>query len=431
MTAWTAASVRARVARLAVLGFLSLAWPNAWLFAQTVSSPQAVEFDPSPDHNTTQNSFSLVERYTLAFYVVGQNTPLQIIDLGKPSPGSTGKIHVDFSSLLGSWPADGVTYEARVTAVGPGGSSPSTVSNSFVFPAPAPPVPPPTEPAPLPPPTNPPSTPVCNPSLSAAARSVGSGATSGSLNISNGTGCNWGAVSDSSWLTVTSGANSSGSAIVTYSVAANPATTQRVGRIVAAGLTFTLTQAALTCTYSFASTSNSVGNTATTGSVGVTAPSACSWTASSSTSWLTISGDGSGSGNGTVDYSVAANSSSAMRSATITVGGATFTLNQGGQCTFTLSPTTQNFDPAGGTGTVTVTAGSGCSWTATRSGSWITITSGSSGSGPGTVKYRVSANSGSSARTGTLTIAGQPVTIRESAATAPNAPGGLRVVTVR
>jgi hypothetical protein len=74
---------------------------------------------------------------------------------------------------------------------------------------------------------------------------------------------------------------------------------------------------------------------------------------------------------------------------------------------------------------------SGCAWTATRSGSWITITSGSSGNGNGTVRYRISANGGSSSRTGTLTVAGQPVIITQSAATAPNAPAGLRIVTVR
>jgi hypothetical protein len=75
---------------------------------------------------------------------------------------------------------------------------------------------------------------------------------------------------------------------------------------------------------------------------------------------------------------------------------------------------------------------SGCSWTATRSGSWITITSGASGTGNGTVGYRVSANGGSSSRTGTLTVAGQPVIITQSSATtAPTAPAGLRVVAVR
>jgi hypothetical protein len=80
---------------------------------------------------------------------------------------------------------------------------------------------------------------------------------------------------------------------------------------------------------------------------------------------------------------------------------------------------------------VMVTAPSGCGWTSSRAGSWITILSGVSSSGNGSVRYRVSANGGSARRTGTLTIAGQPVAIIQSAATAPNAPSGTRIVVVR
>jgi hypothetical protein len=39
---------------------------------------------------------------------------------------------------------------------------------------------------------------------------------------------------------------------------------------------------------------------------------------------------------------------------------------------------------------------------------FITITSGSSGTGNGTVNYSVAANTGTTSRTGTMTIAGQP-----------------------
>jgi hypothetical protein len=47
------------------------------------------------------------------------------------------------------------------------------------------------------------------------------------------------------------------------------------------------------------------------------------------------------------------------------------------------------------------------------------------------VRYRVPTNTGSSSRTGTLTVAGQPVIITQSAATAPNSPAGLRILSVR
>jgi hypothetical protein len=63
--------------------------------------------------------------------------------------------------------------------------------------------------------------------------------------------------------------------------------------------------------------------------------------------------------------------------------------------------------------TVAVTAGAGCSWTAVSHQSWITVTSGASGTGAGAVVFRVDANSTNSIRTGTLTVAGITVTVRQ------------------
>jgi hypothetical protein len=332
--AWTVSSVRVRAPRIALflilIVLLSLAIFPSRLSAQTVS-PQVVEFNPSPDHNRTANGVAIVEGYELRFYLVGGTQPVHVIDLDKPTPESDGKIRFNFSALLGAWPVSGVVYEARVAAIGPGGSTTSTSSNQFVFPGTTPPPPPP-------PPT---------------------------------------------------------------------------------------------CSYSLSPTTRSVGTAQTTGSVTVTVGGSCAWTAASSAGWLTITGVGAGTGSGAVNYSVAANTASAARSATLTVGTATFTVTQSGSCAYTVSPTSQGFDPAGTTASVAVVTSSGCSWTATRSGSWITITSGSSGSGNGTVRYRVSANTGSASRTGTLTVAGQPVVITQSAATAPNAPAGLRILSVR
>ena len=96
-----------------------------------------------------------------------------------------------------------------------------------------------------------------------------------------------------------------------------------------------------------------------------------------------------------------------------------------------MTPTSQGFNAAGGTGTIAVTGSPGCDWTAARSGTWITITSGASGSANGTVSYRVDANTDSTLRTGTLTVAGQPITIVQSAITSPDAPAHLRLVVIR
>jgi len=90
------------------------------------------------------------------------------------------------------------------------------------------------------------------------------------------------------------------------------------------------------------------------------------------------------------------------------------TVLPGTTCSYSLSTTNQSFGYAGGTGSIGVVASSGCAWTASTNAAWITVTSGSSGSGNGTVGYSVATNSGS-ARSGTMTIAGQLFTVYQDA----------------
>jgi len=176
-----------------------------------------------------------------------------------------------------------------------------------------------------------------------------------------------------------------------------------------------------TCTYSISPSSASSGPSGGTGSISVSAPSGCSWTASTSQSWIHITGGSTGSGNGTVSYSVDSNSGTSSRSGSIQVAGKTFTINQEGatSCSYTISPTSRAHDSDGGTGTVSVSTSSGCTWTASRNTSWITITGGSSGTGNGTVSYRVDANSNTTSRTGTMTIAGERFTVTQAASSGP------------
>jgi hypothetical protein len=97
------------------------------------------------------------------------------------------------------------------------------------------------------------------------------------------------------------------------------------------------------------------------------------------------------------------------------IAGNTFTVNQLGaaSCSYSISPTSQSFKANAGTGSISVTAQIGCAWNAASNASWITVTSGGSGSGNGMVNYSVAANTGSSPRTGTLTIAGQTFTVNQ------------------
>src|SRR5204862_92088 len=126
----------------------------------------------------------------------------------------------------------------------------------------------------------------------------------------------------------------------------------------------------------------------------------------------------SGSGIGTVSCSVAANPGTPSRPGTITTAGHPFPLPLPTRRSSDLiSPTSSNLTTsAATTGNVAVTAGTGCSWTATSNDAWLTISAGASGSGNGTVSYSVAANTGTTSRTGTMTIAGQTFTVTQAGA---------------
>jgi hypothetical protein len=230
--------------------------------------------------------------------------------------------------------------------------------------------------------------------------------------------CTWSAHSNDSWIAITSDSNGIGNGSVTFSVGANTGAA-RTGTLSVAGRTFTLSQAAVaapTCNYSISPPSQNASAGGGSGSVSVTTTSTCAWTATSTASWISVTAGATGMGNGSVSYSVAANTGGA-RSGTVTIAGQTFTVNQAAgapSCSYLVGPNNQQIDASGGVATVTVTATAGCAWTATSGVTWIIITGGASGSGNGTVTAVVATNTGGQ-RTGTLTVAGQPVTIQQKA----------------
>lgn len=172
-----------------------------------------------------------------------------------------------------------------------------------------------------------------------------------------------------------------------------------------------------TCSFSTSPTLQSIAAGATSGSVAVTTTSGCTWTAQSDATWLAVSGGASGSGAGLVTYAATANTATTARSATLMVAGQTVAVTQAGACAYTLSPQTQNATEAGGSGTATVTTGGGCAWSISSNSAWLTVSAGASGSGTGTVAHSVAPNTGA-ARSGSLTIAGQTLTVAQGAACA-------------
>ena len=84
-------------------------------------------------------------------------------------------------------------------------------------------------------------------------------------------------------------------------------------------------------------------------------------------------------------------------------------------CTFTIAPTSRDFDAGGGSSGVLITASAAaCVRTAVSNAPWISITAGAAGTGNGIVSFSVTPNTGS-ARTGTITIAWQTYTVNQTA----------------
>ena len=255
----------------------------------------------------------------------------------------------------------------------------------------------------------------CTYALSSAGASFDSDGGGGVVGVTSPTGCSWTASSSDAWITITAGASGSGNGSISYSVASNPTIQTRSGTITVAGQTLTITQTGIDCTYSLSSSSASFDSDGGGGVVGVTSPTGCSWTASSSDAWITITAGGSRDGNGSISYSVALNGTINSRSGTITAAGQTLTITQSGiNCTFELSSNSASFDSEGGDGSFGMTSPSGCSWTASSSDSWITLTSGASGSGDGTIFCTVASNPTIQTRSGTITAAGQTMTITQT-----------------
>jgi hypothetical protein len=148
--------------------------------------------------------------------------------------------------------------------------------------------------------------------------------------------------------------------------------------------------------------------------VDVTTQQGCVWTAASQSTWITVSKGTNGTGSGPVEVAVAENTA-AQRSGTLVVAGQTITVEQQSRsCAYAVDPSSYNAPFTGGTTSVAVTTTAGCAWTATSNAAWITISGGAKGIGPGSVELTMSENTGA-ARTGTVVIGGQTVTVTQPA----------------
>ena len=251
----------------------------------------------------------------------------------------------------------------------------------------------------------------CAFAISPESASISSAGGSGRVTVSTGGGCAWTAASSVPWIQITDGVSRSGTGDVTYQVAATTGT--RSGTMTIAGRTFTVNQSVTACSYSLSSNATTIPASGGNGTVVLNTSPECGWTASSSAPWLTITSGASGTGTGTVAFSASA-LSTGSRSATLTIGGQTFTVTQAVSCTFAIAPEVINADAAGGSTPVAVTAPAGCAWTKSRDVGWLSLQSQGPETGNGVVVVTVDENR-NAPRVGTATIAGRTLTVNQAA----------------
>ena len=222
----------------------------------------------------------------------------------------------------------------------------------------------------------------------------------------------WTAKAGTAWITVKTGKGAAGNGKLVYDVAANTGAA-RTGTITVSsgGATarFTVEQATGIVETQLELDAESRSFTAAAAKskeLGVKANVA--WTAKGSADWITVR-TASGKGNGKVVYDVAENPGTAARTGAITVSGGgvarMFTVTQGGStAALSLGASSRTFTAAAAAGKeLGVTAN--VAWTAESSVPWVTLQT-KSGTGNGKIVFSVAANTGTSARTGTITVSG-------------------------
>jgi Viral BACON domain len=267
------------------------------------------------------------------------------------------------------------------------------------------------------------------------------GTGSATVTVTAGTGCTWTATSSATFITFTSGGTGTGSGTAAFTVAAN-AGAERTSTLTIAGTSVTITQRAAVVTPPptlAAPTPRSpsggqdvelrptlvVNNAVSTGGIGTVT---YRFEVSDADSFpndpaRTITQDGIAQGSGTTSWPIPRDLTAgtlyywrarATNGTITTAFSAVERFRPGTGCTYALSTTSVSVGSNGGSATVNIATTGACSWIAVSNDGFIVLTTPSSGTGSGAITFSLAPNIGA-ARTGTLTIAGQTVTVSQDA----------------
>ncbi|PKP02472.1 MAG: hypothetical protein CVU14_03400, partial [Bacteroidetes bacterium HGW-Bacteroidetes-9] len=231
-------------------------------------------------------------------------------------------------------------------------------------------------------------------------------ATAGNTSFSVTSNVNWTATSNAGWCTVTPSGSGNGSVIANYSANTNTSSRTATITISASGVsnqTVTVIQAGVAAALAVSPSTQSV--TATAGNTSFSVTSNVNWTAMSNAGWCTVTS--SGSGNATLTANYTENTATISRTATITISASGVTnqtvtvIQAAAAAALAVSPLNQNV--AAPSGSTSFTVSSNLNWTAQSNAGWCTVTP--SGIGNGTINANFTANTSTSSRTATITVA--------------------------
>ena len=220
----------------------------------------------------------------------------------------------------------------------------------------------------------------------------------------------WEAVPNCDWITVTSDEEGAGSSVVSFTVAANPMVTERVGTLTVAGIELTVVQEGLLAEVDCEATNFGVGSDS--GTIIVTTEGGGMWTAEADVDWIHVL-DESGVGTGfsmfvVDDY----NNTTQSRCGTITIAGQKVIITQQGY-ELSIDPAIAEIGSNAGAGQFGVAAPIDAVWEAIADCDWITIIGARTGIGDGTIQYTVTDNLTGETRTGRIIVGGKEYMITQ------------------
>jgi hypothetical protein len=245
--------------------------------------------------------------------------------------------------------------------------------------------------------------------------------------------CAWSAAAQVNWVGLMPPTDGQGEATLKYAVQPNPSGLPRRGLVNVGGQLVEVGQEGAPCSFAVDRTRVQVASDATTFDITVQGPTGCAWTAASEADWLRVSQGVQGNGPGRAIIAVSANAGP-TRTGSVVVAGVRVEVTQSAVgsapppppppppgCTFTVSPSGPIVaDPAGATGSLNVSAPGDCAWTAASPDSWIQLGS-AGGTGDGQVVYIIAANTATTDRTGSITLAGTTLSVTQPAFAPPPA----------